>query len=1036
MKTAASPMKPQTKKIHLPLLLFVAALIVCLAILGFKRLNIDTDVTKSLPAHEQVIADALEIFKNHPIHDQVAVDIRIDREAPDTLVDCASFLQDRMRASGLFEEIGVGEIVSILPEIARHAVHRLPLLFSQDELEKQVAPRLQDEAIRQRLQAAVSGMTSLEGIGQSFFLPLDPLGLKDLVLARMINLAPSNNAGIYKGNLISKDGRHLLLIARPAKSGSNTAAARQIADLFSTADHELNERLAPSKIHVVLTPTGTFQAALDNETMIRHDVNLALGLSTAGIALLLILAFPRPLFSLLSLIPPLAGSAAALFTYSLFHSSISIMVLGFSGALISIMDDFSITYLLFFDRPHVTEGKQAAREVQSIGGLIALLTTIASFLVLSRSDFPIFAQLGEFTALGLTFTYLFIYFACPKIFPVMPPATRRNPPLHAVSRRLFNAGKPGLAAALLLACFMLFFARPHFHLSLSDMNTVSRKTQENNRMFTEVWGDIGQRIYLMTTAASRGELQDSNDRTLEKMEEERKADRIQSVFTPSMIFPGRELAERNRAAWNTFWTPEKRKQVKQDLVKTGKELGLKPDAFNQFFALLNPGTPIEPLPLAAGYDKLLGITGQPDGRLVQFITITPGKAYDAPRFFKEFGTGSKIFDPSYFSESLSRILFSAFTTSLAVMTAVVALMLFLYFLNWRLTAISLLPLAFAYICTLGTLNLIGHPLDIPGLMLTVVILGIGVDYTIYTVCGRQRYGTRFHTSNILVYSAVLLSAASTLIGFGVLCFAEHATLRSLGITSVCGIGYSLMGTVLLLPPLLEAYFRPGQPNPAGTPAQRILRRYRLSEAYPRLFARFKLGSDPLFRELPEMLGEGKEIKRILDIGCGYGLPACWFIERLPEVQVVGIDPDPERVRIAQAAVDTSGTIIQGAAPELPPLQGGFDLILLLDMLHYLDDRQLRDTLMQTRKLLTAGGLLIIRFVVRPEGRRSLYWFIEDFRTRSKGGRASYRTPQDLSCMMASCGFDRVKVSSTANSELFWVVVDAAEKNCREQAKDV
>ena len=68
-----------------------------------------------------------------------------------------------------------------------------------------------------------------------------------------------------------------------------------------------------------------------------------------------------------------------------------------------------------------------------------------------------------------------------------------------------------------------------------------------------------------------------------------------------------------------------------------------------------------------------------------------------------------------------------------------------------------------------------------------------------------------------------------------------------------------------------------------------------------------------------MLGEGKEIKRILDIGCGYGLPACWFIERLPEVQVVGIDPDPERVRIAQAAVDTSGTIIQGAAPELPPL---------------------------------------------------------------------------------------------------------------------
>ena len=42
-----------------------------------------------------------------------------------------------------------------------------------------------------------------------------------------------------------------------------------------------------------------------------------------------------------------------------------------------------------------------------------------------------------------------------------------------------------------------------------------------------------------------------------------------------------------------------------------------------------------------------------------------------------------------------------------------------------------------------------------------------------------------------------------LIGFGVLCFAEHSTLRSVGIISLCGIGYSFLGTILLLPPLLE-----------------------------------------------------------------------------------------------------------------------------------------------------------------------------------------------------------------------------------------
>ncbi len=1014
----------KSQRIHLPLLIAVAVAIICLAGLGIKRLHIDTDVTKSLPAHEQIIADALEIFHNHPIHDQVAVDIMIDRNSPDTLVDCSTFLQKRMQASGLFAEIGMDELVRLIPEVAHQVMHHLPLLFSRRELEREIAPRLQSAAVHRRLKQMIIDMSGLEGIGRTASIAADPLGLKDLVLARLRDLAPSHKATLYKGNLISRDGRHLLLTARPAKSGSNTAAARRIADLFTSADRELNRRFASSGIHVVLTPTGTYQAALDNEQIIRHDVKLALGLSTAGIALLLLLAFPRPWFSLASLVPPLAGTATALFVYSLFHASISIMVLGFSGALISIMDDFSITYLLFFDRPRTTEGRQAAREVQSIGGLIALLTTIASFLILGLSDFPVFAALGEFTALGLSFTYLFIYFLCPRLFPVMPPSGRRNPPLHALSGRLFSAGRPGFAAALLLACTLLFFARPHFHLSLSDMNTVSRKTQDEGRMFTSIWGDIGQKVYLMSTAASRSALQDRDDRLLESMEGDIQAGRMKTVFNPSMLFPGPELSAENLAAWKTFWTPERVKQVTGDLVQTGTALGFTPDAFAPFIALLNPDSSIRPLPLSPRYDKLLGITAQPNGRLVQFITITPGNRYSAPGLLKEYGRNNKIFDPTYFSARLSDILFSTFTSSLAVMTVVITLMLFLYFLDWRLTCITLLPLVFAYICTLGTLNLIGHPLDIPGLMLTVVILGVGVDYTIYTVCGRQRYGARTNPSYALVRSAVLLSAASTLIGFGVLCFAEHATLRSVGITSLCGIGYSFLGTILLLPPLLEAYFRPDRmPSRQNEPlARRILRRYRLLETYPRMFARFKLSRDPLFSELSHLLGKHRDIRTVFDIGCGLGLPACWCLEYFPGARVIGIDPDPQRVRVAQMAVQDRGTIVEGAAPGLPDIPDRPDLVLLLDMLHYLDDRQVRQTLIRCKTMLSPGGILAARFVVRPQGARSFYWYVEDFRARFFSGMTtSYRTTAALAEMMADCGFDLLNLSPSANSELFWLV---------------
>ena len=124
--------------------------------------------------------------------------------------------------------------------------------------------------------------------------------------------------------------------------------------------YEVNVQYATTGREVTLTPVGAYRAALDNERIIRHDVQLALVLATLGIGLLLLFAFPRPLIGLLSLVPALAGTAAAQFVYSLFHPSISIMVLGFGGAIISITVDQGIAYLLFLDCTHETKGREAS----------------------------------------------------------------------------------------------------------------------------------------------------------------------------------------------------------------------------------------------------------------------------------------------------------------------------------------------------------------------------------------------------------------------------------------------------------------------------------------------------------------------------------------------------------------------------------------------------------------------------------------------------------------------------------------------------
>ena len=138
------------------------------------------------------------------------------------------------------------------------------------------------------------------------------------------------------------------------------------------------------------------------------------------------------------------------------------------------------------------------------------------------------------------------------------------------------------------------------------------------------------------------------------------------------------------------------------------------------------------------------------------------------------------------------------------------LVIFLFFLDWRLSLAALAPIAFALCATLGTLKIIGHPLDIPGIMLWIVIMGMGIDYTLYYICTYQRYFDEKHPAMHTIKLAMFLAAFTTLIGFGVLIFANHALLKSIGIVSFLGIGYSLIGAYFILPVLMEKIFAPSQ----------------------------------------------------------------------------------------------------------------------------------------------------------------------------------------------------------------------------------
>ncbi|MEQ8214625.1 MAG: methyltransferase domain-containing protein, partial [Smithellaceae bacterium] len=480
-------------------------------------------------------------------------------------------------------------------------------------------------------------------------------------------------------------------------------------------------------------------------------------------------------------------------------------------------------------------------------------------------------------------------------------------------------------------------------------------------------------------------------------------------------FPSAQTAEENLAAWRSFWNPERLARLQKDLNTAAREAGFAPGAFAPFWDTLQNKKPeIKEIP--EKYWGLFGISEDAAG-CNQLILLTTGKNYDAQDFFARLAaTGlAGIFDVGLFNKRLGGTLRSIFLEIALITSIGIVVVVFLFFLDWALSLIVLAPIVFALAATLGTMKIVGHPLDIPSIMLWVVIMGMGIDYSIYYVCFYQRYRDDNHPAMNIIRMAMFLAAFTTLVGFGVLAAARHSLLHSIGLTSLLGIGYSIGGAYFILPALLRKLYKPfvypQDPPITGSKEhfRRVMLRYRHLETYPRLFARFKMKIDPMFNELDNYVHNPR---RIIDIGCGYGIPAAWLLEIYPAAKVYGLEPDEERVRIASRVIGERGGVESGRAPDLPHVTGEVDYVIMLDMLHYVDDRELPVLLGRIHEKLEDNGTLLLRATVPSD--RKVPWkrWIESLRLKHNHIPEHFRSEREITGFIQAAGF-KVNVFSSA-----------------------
>ncbi|ELA7316183.1 MMPL family transporter [Vibrio alginolyticus] len=718
---------------------------------------IETNILKLLPKNQQnpVAEHAFESV-SASMSDKVIFVIT----APDSnaLFAAAAEFDKGLRQSNHFRDV-VGKISPQEQQAwaSYYFKHRFQLLTPEQRERLSQNPEQQVQHVIQSLYNPFSGVTGQE-------LQNDPFLLFRDYLSQVTQ--QSSSFRLDNGYLsVEKDGAQYLLINAELKDSPYSLTGQ-----LAVPDIQALEQSVAQKYGAEVAHTGVLFYADFGTQSAKSEISTIGVFSLLGIIALFVLVFRSVVPLSLALLSITIGLLVALSVTTWIFGKVHLFSLVFGASLIGVSIDYAFHYL--------TERLAAGNEWDSEQGLkhifiaitLGLITSLIGYLGMLVAPFPGLQQLALFSSIGLIAAYITVVAWYPILArnPSRTISTLPGQSLLAKWLTLWN--QPRIKVGLPMLCVVasgFFLLQLNYDDDIRLLQTMPNDLKQQETLITTLSGMQSSQQMLVVTA-------DDDENLMKKLES----------LTPTL------------EAWKADSTIESYQSLSRYLSSVERQ--------QQDYQLIRDLYATQSSPLTSG----LGLSKKPKMD-ADFIPVTVEQylqnPVSAPVRFLHLG---KIKEKSAtvvvlnqlqdsavvkgFSKSQSDVvylnkaeeisaLFGEYRIKIMELLAAASAVIFLVLIKrygLQHSCRVLLPSLIACACGLATAVAMGTTLNLFNLLGLVLILGIGIDYTLF-------FAEKARSVSTLL--AITLSAMTTVLSFGLLSLSQTHAIHSFGITVLSGI---------------------------------------------------------------------------------------------------------------------------------------------------------------------------------------------------------------------------------------------------------